>query len=205
MQPAAPGGPRNRALGGDVDRPTCSACGSTRPSRIVRAHAAEPLVANRRDSRRVAVGVAASRSAVGFGLHAALGVPTDLSARRWRLLYYPAQVAPPAKGRGRNTIAIVGLAGRQRALIAARRCALLVGATTRQGPAAERVSLAPMLSQQTAGLGPVQECCREAFRRGASLRCFALGAGLLQPADFIITWLAVAEGPLCPVGQTATT
>jgi len=88
-------------------------------------------------------GVAALAIGIGFGLHAR-SVSDDLS--RDGAVYYPAQVRA---GERANTIAIVGLAGGS-ALIAAGAALYWWGSTQRRS--AERVALAPMLSQQTAGL-----------------------------------------------------
>ena len=89
-------------------------------------------------------GVATLAIGIGFGLHAR-SLSDDLS--RDGAVYYPSQVRA---GERTNTIAIVGMAGGS-ALIAAGAALYWWGYT--QGRSAERVSLAPMLSQHTVGLG----------------------------------------------------
>jgi hypothetical protein len=88
-------------------------------------------------------GVAALAIGIGFGLHAR-SLSGDLS--RDGAVYDPAKVRA---GERANTIAIVGMAGGS-ALVAAGAALYWWGYT--QSRSAERVSLAPMLSQHTAGL-----------------------------------------------------
>jgi hypothetical protein len=89
-------------------------------------------------------GVAALAIGIGFGLHAR-SLSDDLS--RDGAVYDPARVRA---GDRTNTIAIVGMAGGS-ALIAAGAALYWWGYT--QSRSAERVALAPMLSQHTVGLG----------------------------------------------------
>jgi hypothetical protein len=89
-------------------------------------------------------GAVALAIGIGFGLHAR-SLSDDLS--RDGAVYDPARVRA---GDRTNAIAIVGMAGGS-ALIAAGAALYWWGYT--QGRADERVSLAPMLSQHTVGLG----------------------------------------------------
>ena len=140
-QPAQPPRPQvgDRALGGTTADPAAT---------LARATASPELTPPGRTQRIAGLatgagGVAALAIGIGFGLHAR-SLADELS--RDGAVYEPAKVHA---GERANTIAIVGLAGGS-ALIAVGAAIYWQGYA--QGRSAERVSLAPVLSQHAAGL-----------------------------------------------------